>query len=224
MPGQYNEFEEQRCREIEVAVKKEEQRKVEKLKEDIEKIKENLHLLNEVEWKDGMEPTHQRVGWDEYFLSMLPLIGARATCNRGRSGCLIVKDNRILMSGYVGAPPGMPHCDNVGHEFEWRLDYDPNDCEDYDALIDDMHRHCIRTIHAEANAIYHCARKGVSCEGATIYCTMTPCRRCAEAIVQAGIIRVITEKEYHIAEPAIEYFQIAGVELITVGGKIEYTA
>jgi dCMP deaminase len=168
---------------------------------------------------------YTRPDWDQYFLQMLPLIGARATCNRGRSGCLIVKNNRILMSGYVGSPPGMDHCDDVGHEYEWRFDRDPDAYEgDWDYLMKDVHHHCIRTIHAEANAIYHCARAGVSCEGATIYCTMTPCRRCAEAIVQVGITRVVTAKKYHDAGPAIQYFEKANVELVTVGDLADYGA
>ena len=166
-----------------------------------------------------------RPTWDEYFLAMIPLVGARATCDRGRSGCLIVSpENRILMSGYVGSPPNMQHCDEAGHEFEWRIEEDPDDIMSVYELQDKLHRHCIRTIHAEANAIYACARAGVSCEGATIYCTMTPCRRCAEAVVQSGIKKVVTSAEYHRPGDAMIYFEKAGVELITVGGKIDYNS
>ena len=192
------------------------------VEEAVAAITTAMGTIKNHEHVDGMEYGHTRPSWDEYYLSMVPQVGTRGTCNRGRSGCIIVKDNRILMSGYVGAPPGMEHCDDVGHEFQWWLDYDP--CGPKGLNLEDMHRHCIRTIHAEANTIYYCARKGVAIEGATIYCTMTPCRRCAEAIVQSGIARVVTTKEYHRPGDAMKYFEAAGVELVTVGGVADYAS
>jgi len=180
-------------------------------------------LREQEELVSGVEPNHQRPDWDLYYVNMLPQIGMRATCNRGRSGCIITdQEHHIIMTGYVGAPPGMPHCDEVGHKYEWRLDYDPFGATGFD--LDDMHRHCIRTTHAESNSIYSAAKKGIALENSILYCTMTPCQRCAEAIVQSGIKRVVTAREYHDTAPAVEYFKQGGVELLTVGGKIEYKA
>jgi dCMP deaminase len=188
----------------------------------INTLKKDYEILENAKRVVGMKSSYNRLSWDEYFLSMVSLIGARGTCNRGRSGCVIVsEDNRILMSGYVGSPPGFHHCDEVGHEFEWRLDFDPNQSSPYD-ILQGFHKHCIRTIHAEMNAILYAARKGVALENATLYCTMTPCRRCAEAITQAGIKRVVTAKKYKKAEDSEEYFKRAGITLVTYGDIVEY--
>jgi dCMP deaminase len=151
-----------------------------------------------------------RPNWDNYFLQMLPAIAARATCDRGRSGCVITKDNRILSTGYVGAPPGMGHCDQDGH-LMWKT-------------IDDQgveSEHCVRTVHAEANAIYQSAKFGLSLQGATLYCKMEPCYNCAMAILSVGIKRVVCQKHYHKAERTREYFAKAGVELVVIEETLE---
>lgn len=213
--------EQQRRLEIERAVAQDQMEKVRKLEEHLHQLRREADTENRA-LAEGMDD-YVRPSWDQYYIDMLPLVGARATCNRGRSGCIITNErHRIIMTGYVGAPPGMDHCDEVGHKYEWRLDYDPFGSSGFD--LEDMHRHCIRTIHAEANAIYTAAYEGVALKGSILYCTMTPCQRCAEAIVQSGIKRVVTAKEYHNTAPAVEYFQRGGVQLITVGGRIEYEA
>jgi dCMP deaminase len=97
---------------------------------------------------------HQRPSWDEYFLEMVDMVGSRGTCDRGRSGAIIVKDKRILSTGYVGAPAGLPSCDEIGHEMHTVINEDGTES-----------RHCIRTSHAEQNAINNAARIGVAIEG-----------------------------------------------------------
>lgn len=133
---------------------------------------------------------------DEYFLSIVKLIGSRGTCDRGRSGCVIVKDKHILSTGYVGSPVGVEHCDDVDHEFETRYDSEGHGSE-----------HCIRTTHAEQNAIVQAARVGVSIDGATLYCTMTPCYTCAKLIMNAGIKRVVADYDYHDSERTKHLFE-----------------
>lgn len=129
---------------------------------------------------------YKRPSWDEYFISMVDVIGARGTCDRGRSGTVIVKDKRILTTGYVGSPIGFPHCDEVGHEMHTFVNEDGMKSQ-----------HCIRTAHAEQNAINNAARIGVALEGATMYCKMIPCYKCAQSIVNVGIVRLVAKKDYH---------------------------
>jgi dCMP deaminase len=149
-----------------------------------------------------MGKEYKRPTWDEYFIEVANIVAKRATCDRGRSGCVITKNNRILVTGYVGAPSGLPHCDDVGHLMKTTVHENGEEtC------------HCVRTIHAEQNAICQAARVGVSLEGATLYCRMTPCRTCAMLIINCGIVRVVCEKRYHVAQESEEMFKIAGVEL-----------
>ena len=134
--------------------------------------------------KEKTNEKHTRPSWDEYFIQLANLVGTRATCDRGRSGCVIAKNNRILSTGYVGSPIGTAHCDDVGHEMHTVL------CED-----GSKSRHCIRTTHNEQNAIANAARFGVALDGATIYCYMTPCYTCAKLIINSGIKRVVCNKD-----------------------------
>jgi len=143
-----------------------------------------------------------RPSWDEYFIGLVREVAKRATCDRGKSGCLIVRDKRIICTGYVGSPAGMPHCDEAGHLMKRVMD---------DAGAESQH--CVRTIHAEQNAICQAARHGTALDGATLYCTMEPCRTCAMLIISTGIRRVVAERRYHAAQDTREMFQAAGVEL-----------
>ena len=129
-------------------------------------------------------------------------ISKRATCDRGRSGCVIAKDKRILTTGYVGAPSGLPHCDDVGHQFKKVVHEDGT-----------VTQHCVRTVHAEQNAICQAARHGIPIEGATLYCRMTPCRTCAMLIINCGIVRVVCERKYHAGSESEALFWEAGVSL-----------
>ncbi|MDR2971751.1 MAG: cytidine/deoxycytidylate deaminase family protein [Bacteroidales bacterium] len=149
-----------------------------------------------------MEEKHIRPSWDEYFMEIAHTVSKRATCDRGRSGCVIVKDKQILVSGYVGSPNGLPHCDDVGHQMKKMLHEDGSISE-----------HCVRTVHAEQNAICQAAKRGIALEGSTLYCRMTPCRVCAMLIINCGIKRVVCEKKYHAGAESEEMFEKAGVKL-----------
>jgi len=145
--------------------------------------------------------THKRPTWDEYFMEITKMVSLRGTCDRGYAGCLITKENRILSTGYVGAPSGLPHCDEAGHEFHTVINEDGSKSQ-----------HCIRTTHAEQNAICQAARVGTALDGATLYCKMTPCYTCAKMIINAGIKRVVCEKDYHAGERSKEIFAEAGIK------------
>ncbi|MDA3850779.1 MAG: cytidine/deoxycytidylate deaminase family protein [Spirochaetaceae bacterium] len=143
-----------------------------------------------------------RPNWDDYFMEVSQAIAKRATCDRGRSGCVIARDHQLLVTGYVGSPPGLPHCDDAGHYFKKVIHEDGK-----------ITQHCVRTVHAEQNAICQAAKRGISLEGATLYCRMTPCRTCAMLILSCGIIRVVCEKKYHAGAESEAMFKQAGVPL-----------
>ena len=145
---------------------------------------------------------YKRPSWDEYFMDLANTASKRATCDRGRSGCVIVKNRHVLVTGYVGSPAGLPHCDEVGHLFSKTIHSDGS-----------ISNHCIRTVHAEQNAICQAARRGIALEGATLYCRMTPCRTCAMLIINCGIKRVVCERKYHKGAESEEMFRQAGIEL-----------
>jgi len=139
---------------------------------------------------------------DEYFMEVAMTVAKRATCDRGRSGCVIAKNKQILCTGYVGSPAWLPHCDEVGHQFKQMTHEDGS-----------VTNHCVRTVHAEQNAICQAAKLWVSVEGATLYCKMTPCRTCAMLIISCGIKRVVCEKKYHAGGESESMFKQAGIEL-----------
>jgi dCMP deaminase len=120
------------------------------------------------------------------------LVSERATCPRMHCGCVLVRDKRILSTGYNGSIPGDVHCEDVG-------------CY----IIDN---HCVRTIHAEMNAILQCSSHGISTAGATAYITNMPCTNCAKALIAAGIKEIVIFSDYHdtLAE---EFFNIANVNI-----------
>ncbi len=153
---------------------------------------------------------HKRPSWDEYFLGMKDYVATRATCDRGRSGCVIVRDKRVISTGYVGSPPGLPHCDDVGHDMHTVINEDGTKSQ-----------HCIRTIHAEQNAMIQAARFGVSLEGATIYCKMALCHVCAKLAIAAGIKRVVAEMDYHASKKGKEMLKKAGVKFEIINKKVE---
>jgi len=158
-------------------------------------------------WKPRL---YRRPDWDEYFLGIMRQVGRRGTCDRGKSGAVIVKDKRLLSTGYVGSPIGIPHCDEVGHEIHTVTNPDGTTSQ-----------HCIRTAHAEQNAIVQAARFGIAIDGATIYCKMEPCYACAKMIINAGIKRVVCEKKYHAAQQSREIFKKAGVKLDVLYDEVE---
>lgn len=160
-------------------------------------VKIELPLLIKINSMDN----YTRPTWDEYFIKIMEMVGSRGTCDRGRSGCVIVKDKRIICTGYVGSPIGIKHCDEIGHEMHTVINTDGTES-----------RHCIRTTHAEQNAICQAARFGISLDGATLYCKMTPCYVCAKMIINAGIKRVVCEQDYHAGARSKEIFAESGVE------------
>ena len=129
--------------------------------------------------------------WDDYFYAITRIISTRSSCDRLHAGALLVKDKRIVASGYNGAPPGLDNCDEVGH------------------LLEDGH--CVRTIHAEHNALLQASRlQGASTDGTTLYTLYSPCIHCAKYIVACGVKRVVYGKTYRNAG-AIEYLKNAGL-------------
>lgn len=134
-----------------------------------------------------------RPNLDHYFLNIAKVVSSRATCDRAHIGAVLVKDKYLISTGYNGAPHGLPHCTEVGHQME-------ND-------------HCIRTTHAEQNAIIQAAVHGSSTKGATLYTTHSPCKICVKLILNAHIVRVVAE-EFYRDDSVIQMFQQAGVEFV----------
>lgn len=149
-----------------------------------------------------MPERYERPSWDDYFLEVARAIAKRSTCDRGRIGCVIARNKQLLVTGYAGAPAGLPHCDDVGHQFKKTVHEDGRET-----------MHCVRTVHAEQNAICQAAKLGVSIDQATIYLQMTPCRVCAMLIINSGIVRVVCERKYHAGGESEAMFRHAGIAL-----------
>jgi len=131
-----------------------------------------------------MDKELKRPSWDEYFVKITSLVGERATCIKRQVGAIIVKDNRILATGYNGAPKGLSHCSELG-------------CLRKEMNVPSGQRHELcRGLHAEQNAIIQAALYGVSLKGATLYCTNLPCSICAKMIINAGIKKVVSMQGY----------------------------
>lgn len=144
-------------------------------------------------------PMAERPSWDEYFMQIAHYVATRATCPRRSVGAVVVREKRILATGYNGAPRGLSHCPEGGPEHDW-----PIGCM--------KAGHCIRSLHAEQNALLQAAMIGIPCEGATIYVTCQPCNTCAKMLINAGIRRVIYEGDY--PDPfSLELFREADMEV-----------
>ncbi|MFS0659633.1 ComE operon protein 2 [Niallia alba] len=141
----------------------------------------------------------ERISWNEYFMAQSELLALRSTCTRLAVGATIVRDKRIIAGGYNGSIAGGVHCIDEG-------------CY----VIDN---HCVRTIHAEMNAILQCAKFGVPTDGADIYVTHFPCLQCCKAIVQAGIKTVYYEMDYKNHSYALELFEQANIATVQVERK-----
>jgi len=125
-----------------------------------------------------------RPNWDEYFMGIAELISKRSTCLRRGVGAVLVRDRRILATGYNGAPSGMRHCLDIG-------------CLREQMKIPSGERHELcRGLHAEQNAIIQAALYGVSVNGSTLYCTNHPCIICSKMMINAGIVHVIVLENY----------------------------
>ena len=143
-----------------------------------------------------------RSTWDEYFMEIADVVKTRSTCLRRQVGAVIVKDNRIITTGYNGAPAGLWHCSERGQ------------CERERLHIPSGQRHELcRALHAEQNAIIQAAKLGISTEGATIYITLQPCVICAKMLINAGIKRIVYRGTYPDALSA-SMLEEAGLELV----------
>lgn len=130
-----------------------------------------------------------RLSRHDMLVAIARIVGERSSCSRKSVGCLIVRDGRIIATGYNGAPAGMKHCE---HECNCAASqptampgWSPSGCPRHDPDI-----HCLTALHAEANALVFAARYGLATDGAELYTTLSPCRTCAGLIVNAGIRRV----------------------------------
>ncbi|MHB8578341.1 MAG: deoxycytidylate deaminase [Ignavibacteriaceae bacterium] len=135
----------------------------------------------------------KRPSWDVYFLKLAMLASERSTCPRMHCGCIFVRDKFVLATGYNGSLPGHPHCEDVG------------------CLVVD--NHCVRTNHAEMNALTQAAIHGVSLKGATAYITNMSCTTCAKALIAAGIVRVVVFSDFHDTL-ATQFYTGSGVEIV----------
>ena len=137
--------------------------------------------------------TSGRVNWEDYFMNIAKEVATRSTCNRKHVGAVIVRDKTILATGYNGSISGLGHCDQEGHDM--------------------VNGHCVRTIHAEANAIVQSARNGVAIDGSEIYVTASPCYDCFKLIANAGIKKVFFG-EFYRDERINKFAKSAKIELI----------
>lgn len=141
--------------------------------------------------------TDHRADWDTYFMNIAKQVATRSTCGRKHVGSVIVRDKRILSTGYNGSIRGLAHCDEVGHMM--------------------VNGHCERTVHAEANAIVQAAANGVALDRAEIYITASPCWNCFKLLANAGIRRICFG-EFYRDERIYEYARQAEIELVDMSG------
>jgi dCMP deaminase len=144
----------------------------------------------------------KRISWNQYFMAQSHLLALRSTCTRLMVGATIVRDKRIIAGGYNGSVSGSVHCMDEG-------------CYVIDG-------HCVRTVHAEANALLQCAKFGVPTDGAHIYVTHYPCLQCCKQLIQSGIKKVFYAADYRNHDYAVELFTEAGVETEKV--ELDYLA
>jgi dCMP deaminase len=136
-----------------------------------------------------------RASWEDYFMAIARVVSTRSTCDRKHVGAVIERDRMILATGYNGSIRGLPHCDDVGHMME--------------------EGHCVRTVHAEANAVVQAARNGVCVDRASIYVTASPCFGCFKLIANAGLCRIVFG-EFYRDERIFQLSQQLGIELLHV--------
>jgi dCMP deaminase len=138
----------------------------------------------------------QRVSWDRYFMNLAAQAATRSTCPRKSVGAVIVRDKAILSTGYNGSVRGAPHCIEAGCLME--------------------NGHCIRTVHAEANALVQAARHGTRLEGSDIYVTASPCFNCFKLIANAGI-QTVYYGEFYRDDQVLEFAREAGIRMVHLG-------
>lgn len=136
----------------------------------------------------------RRPSWDSYFMKIAEDVALRSTCNRAQVGAVMVREKHIISTGYNGSPAGLEHCDDVGH-----------------LMVDG---HCVRTVHAEVNAIIQAAVFGLATRDAVCYVTHFPCLHCTKMLINARISRLVYYNAYRVDEIALEFLHRAGVELL----------
>lgn len=136
----------------------------------------------------------ERLSWQDYFMANAELISKRSTCDRAFVGAVLVKNNRIIATGYNGGVSATDNCNDVGHCME--------------------EGHCIRTVHAEMNALIQCAKEGISTARTEIYVTHFPCLNCTKALLQAGVTKITYKANYRPHSFAIELLEKKGVAYI----------
>ena len=137
-----------------------------------------------------------RPDWDSYFMKIAYAVSERSTCDRALVGCVLVLEKRILTTGFNGSPAGQDHCDQIGH-----------------LMVED---HCVRTIHAETNAIIQAALHGVSTRGSSCYVTHFPCINCTKALINAGITRIVYNIAYRADANSMNFLKAANIELCQI--------
>lgn len=145
---------------------------------------------------DQNVPVSPRPSWDTYFIQLCHLVATRATCDRKHVGAVLVRDRRVLSTGYNGSAPGEPHCDDAGHDLVELAGGAVN---------------CVRTIHAEANAILQAAKYGVPVQGTTLFTNTYPCWPCAKMILGAGITEVVFDADYNVDPRVDAAFKSKGI-------------
>ncbi len=165
----------------------------------------NLGIFSELHsaWVRHGTELEMRPAWDDYFMSIAFLVATRATCDRKKVGAVLVKNHRIVATGYNGSPAGLPHCDDVGHELKQI----------------EGRKSCIRTLHAESNAIDFA---GQDAQGCMLFTTVVPCYDCAKRIINAKITRVFYEEYYESrsTELVAELFEKAEIPLVRWQGEV----
>jgi dCMP deaminase len=136
-----------------------------------------------------------RPRWDEYFMEIAVQVSKRSTCDRRMVGAVIVRDKTILSTGYNGSIRGLPHCDEVGHLMEAG--------------------HCVRTVHAEVNAVAQAAKNGTSIQGGELYTTSSPCWQCFKIMANSGILKVFFG-EFYRDERIFDHARQSMIDLVNM--------
>lgn len=140
-----------------------------------------------------------RPDWDTYFMDIALAVSRRGTCDRKRVGAIIVVERDIVATGYNGAAPGEPHCDEIGHDL---------------VTLANGRQNCVRTVHAEENAFIQAARRDGGVRGGTIYTNTYPCWPCARMIISAKLVRVVYDSDYNNDDRVNDAFRRRSIEVV----------
>lgn len=161
---------------------------------------------------DGKDRTRTRISRDTMFTMICQVVAQRSTCWRSQVGAVIVKEGRVVSMGYNGPVSGMPACEDLPNVLECPTEEDFSLWKEDHPLVC-QGAGCTRSLHAETNAIAFAARAGVSVEGCTMYCTMSPCINCAKVIVNSGIKKLVYMEEYRDTT-GLDLLRSAGITVV----------